>query len=178
MRKVNRITIETIQADITALDVDVIVNAANENLAHGGGVAAAISRAGGPAIQEESDRWVEEKGPVGIGEAAVTTAGEMKARHVVHVVGPRYSGSDNDETDLRSAVSAALDAAKGLGARSVAFPAISAGVFGYPRDEATSVIVDEATRWALDDDGQMERIVLVGFDEGTVESFSAALGSG
>ncbi|NNF68302.1 MAG: hypothetical protein HKN01_00910 [Acidimicrobiia bacterium] len=89
--------IVAIQGDLTAQDVDAIVNAANEHLVHGGGVAAAISRAGGPAIQADSDRWVAENGPVKPGAAAVTTAGEMPATWVIHVVGPRYRPDQENE---------------------------------------------------------------------------------
>lgn len=83
-------SLEAVVGDLTRLGTDVVVNAANEHLAHGGGVAAALSRAGGPAVQAESDRWVAEHGPVGPGRAAVTTAGALPARWIVHVVGPRF----------------------------------------------------------------------------------------
>src|ERR671918_98630 len=117
--------LHAVQGDLTAMEVDAVVNAANEHLHHGGGVAAALSRAGGPSVQRESHAWVDQHGPVQPGQAAVTTAGDMPAAHVVHVVGPRYrSGQDNPGL-LRQAVHAALEGAAGSGATSVALPAIS-----------------------------------------------------
>lgn len=169
--------IEVVRGDITAEEVDAVTNAANDRLQHGGGVAAAIARAGGGIIQEESDAWVEEHGRLRDGEAAVTTAGQMPARWVIHVAGPVYDGSaDDNEERLRAAVAAALDAAHQLGADSIAFPAVSAGTYGYPRDEATRAIVHEVARW-LDEDGGVQLVRLVGLDEGTAEDFATALRS-
>lgn len=169
--------IHALQGDITAQPVDVVVNAANSQLAHGGGVAAAIARAGGPSIQTESDAWVAEHGPVGPGQAAVTTAGDMPADHVVHVVGPRYQDGQDNEGLLRQAVEAALDAAASSGARSVALPAISAGIFGYPRDEATRVIAEACRSWTAEHPDVLAEIRLVGFDGATTRDFEAALTS-
>ena len=133
--------------DLTQQDIDVVVNAANRGLAHGGGVAAALARAGGPVVQSESDAWVAEHGPLADGQAAVTTAGDMTATWVVHVAGPIYSRSDDDPVKLAEAVTSALNAVLSLGARSVAIPAISAGIYGYPMDEALMVITDAAVAW-------------------------------
>lgn len=167
-------TIAVIGADLTAMKVDAIVNAANEHLSHGGGLAAAIARAGGPAIQRESDAWVEENGPLSPGTAAVTTAGEMPARFVIHVAGPRHRPDQDNDGLLRTAVRAALSTAAGLDCSSVALPAISAGVFAYPMGEATAVIADEAVRWAADHDLPAE-ISLVGFDEEATAAFTEGL---
>lgn len=164
-----------VAGDLTRQDVDVVVNAANEQLAHGGGVAAALSRAGGPAVDEESRAWVREHGPIGPGQAAVTTAGDLPARHLVHVVGPRYRDGQDNEGLLRQAVRAALDAARDAGARSVALPAISAGVFGYPRADAGAVIADEAVRWLADSRGTVDEVRLVGFDDAAAGHFAAGL---
>lgn len=181
--------------DLTRLDVDVVVNAANEHLSHGGGVAAALVRAGGGVVQVESDAWVAEHGPVGFGQAAITGAGAMPAAHVAHVVGPRWSGSDRDRDRLAAAVMAALDAASDLGARSIAFPAISTGVFGGPLDECARIIAVTALAWtsaraatdppddtsAPQGDGAAAqgpadmRVVLVGFDDQVTRAFDAAL---
>lgn len=133
--------------DLTRQDTQVVVNAANRQLAHGGGVAAALVRAGGPTIQTESDAWVAAHGPLADGQAAVTSAGDMVASWVVHVAGPIHSGSDDDPVRLAAAVTAALDATLWLGAESVSIPAISAGIYGYPIDEALTVITATATRW-------------------------------
>ena len=124
--------VTVVEGDITGQVVDVIVNAANARLLHGGGVAAAISAAGGPVIDDESRAWVVANGPVGPGVAAVTSAGDLAARHVVHVVGPVFVEGGDNEDKLRRAVMTALDAALRLEASSVALPAISAGIYGYP----------------------------------------------
>ncbi len=120
--------------DITELEVDAIVNAANQYLEHGGGVAAAIVRKGGHVIQEESREWVRRYGPVPVGGVAVTSAGSLKARYVIHAVGPRC-GIDPIER-LREAVKNALLKAEELSCKSIAFPAISTGAFGCPYDKA------------------------------------------
>jgi putative ATPase len=155
--------------------VDAIVNAANPQLRHGGGVAAAIVRAGGATIQSESDDWVNNHGPVGIGSAAITSAGSLPARYVVHVVGPVYSPGQDNARLLSQAVSAALDAAALSGCKSVALPAISAGTFGYPRTEACAVIVSTCREWLDRRPGLLSEIRLIGFDEAAVEDFEKAL---
>jgi O-acetyl-ADP-ribose deacetylase (regulator of RNase III) len=167
--------IRAVQADITALDVDAVVNAANVHLQHGGGVADAIARAGGPVIQEESDAWVERNGPLAPGQAAVTTAGEMPARIVVHVAGPIHQEGQNNEGLLRQAVEAALDAAASGDCRSIAIPAISSGIYGYPKSEATAVIADECRAWTNDRPDTFDQVLLVGYDAATAEEFGTAL---
>ncbi len=173
--RVGHANVFVIQGDLTKQPVEAIVNAANENLAHGGGVAVAIVRAGGRVIQEQSDRWVRDHGPVGPGQAAVTTGGALQASHVVHVVGPRYREGGDNEALLAQAVVAALDAAASVGVRSVAFPAISAGIFGYPVAEATAVIVLAVIDWLRDHQGQIEEVRLVGFSGTTAAHFAAAV---
>jgi O-acetyl-ADP-ribose deacetylase len=163
------------QGDLTAQQVDAVVNAANEHLRHGGGVAAALSRAGGPDVQAASDRWVDEHGPLRPGRAAVTTAGNLPARMLVHVAGPRYRDGQDNEGLLRQAVRAALQAADDAGAASVALPAISAGIFGYPPQEAGRVIADEAVRWLGAGPAAVTEIRLVGFDEAAAQHFAAGL---
>ena len=164
-----------VQGDVTVQPVDAIVNAANESLAHGGGVAAAIVGAGGRVIQEESDQWVREHGPVGRGQAAVTTAGALQASHVIHVVGPRYRSGQDNEGMLRDATHAALEAAASIKARSVALPAISAGIFGYPRAGATKVLATAVVAWLTEHAGVVEEVRLVGFDAATARDFAAGL---
>jgi len=181
--------------DLTTMAVDVVVNAANEQLRHGGGVAAALSSAGGPAIQAESDAWVAEHGPLSFGAAATTTGGDLPAFHVVHVVGPRWDDRPEDPDHLASAVLAALDAAAELDAHSVALPAISAGIFGGPLADAARVIAVTAATWARTRatgdagdagdagagveagkhrGGEVE-IFLVGIDDEATEAFRAGL---
>ena len=170
-------TLLALQADITALDVDAVVNAANEHLQHGGGVAAALARAGGPSVQRESREWVERNGPLRPGQAAVTSAGAMPAGHVVHVVGPRYRAGQDNPGLLRGAVAAALDAAADQGARTVALPAISSGIFGYPPDEATQVVARACADWLAAHPARLEAVLLVGYDRATAGLFSTALQS-
>ncbi|HHC08403.1 MAG TPA: hypothetical protein ENK55_06775 [Actinobacteria bacterium] len=166
-----------VEGDITTQEVDAVVNAANERLAHGGGVALAIARAAGPELVEASRRWVAEHGPVRPGRAAVTPAGAMPARIVVHVVGPVYSGAAEDPERLEAAVRAALEAAAAHDARSVALPAISAGIYGYPLAEAARVIVDSAARWVREHPDTLDEIRFVGYDAAAAAAFAAALGS-
>ncbi len=164
--------ISVVVGDLTKQEVDVVVNAANPHLQHGGGVAAAIARAGGATIQAESDDWIARNGPLAPGQAAVTSAGAMPATHVVHVAGPIYREGQDNEGLLRGAVRAALDAANDAAARSVAFPAISAGIYGYPPSAATAVLADEAARWLLEHPGVMTDVRLVALDEGIAGLFA------
>ena len=136
---INGATLRVVQGDITLRDVDAIVNAANEHLQHGGGVAGAIVRAGGTIIQRESD----EIGFVPVGTAAITTGGELAAKYVIHTVGPRMGEGDEDEK-LKSAVLSALALADGNGLKSISMPAISSGIFGYPKDKCAKVLVSVA----------------------------------
>lgn len=130
--------VELVKGDVTRQTVDVIVNAANPDLAHGGGVAAAIARAGGPELRRES----AEHPRVPVGEAAVTTAGALPARWVVHAVGPVWSGGGAGEPELLArAYRSALALATDLGARSIAFPSISTGIFGYPVESAARTAI-------------------------------------
>lgn len=170
-------TISALQADLTRQKVDAVVNAANERLQHGGGLAGAIVRAGGWEIQEESDRWVAEHGSLSPGIAAVTGAGRLPARFVIHVAGPRYRVGQDNEGLLRTAVQAALAAAAGCGSRTVAVPAISAGIFGYPLAEAARVVAATCVGWAREHAGALEEIRLVGVNTEAEEAFGAALAS-
>ncbi len=157
--------IEIVKGDITEEEVDAIVNAANSYLKHGGGVAGAIVRKGGKIIQEESDRI----GFVPVGSAAVTGAGKLKARYVVHAVGPRW-GEGDEEEKLRSAVLSALKAAEEKGARSVSLPAISTGIFGFPKDKGAEVILRAIVDY-IDQGTALERIRVCNIDDQTCEIF-------
>lgn len=169
--------IEVLAGDITTLDVDVIVNAANRSLSHGGGVAAAIARAGLPVVDRESEAWIREHGQLKLGEAAYTGAGEMPARWVVHVAGPQYQDGQDNAGLLRQAVTAALDRSAELEARTVALPAISTGVYGYPRRAATQVIAGAVKEWLEANPDALDRVILVGFDEDTAAEFEEAVES-
>ncbi len=127
------------QGDLTQAQVDAIVNAANERLAHGGGIAGAISRAGGPCIQEESIAWVRDHGEVTHEAPAYTSGGNLPARYIIHAVGPVW-GSGNEDAKLASAVRGSLLRAEDLDCKSIAFPAISTGIFGFPKQRAARII--------------------------------------
>ncbi len=132
--------------DITEETTDAIVNAANDGLAHGGGVSGAIVRKGGSVIQDESDRI----GRVPTGTAAITGAGSLAARFVIHAVGPVWSGRTPEENDrlLASATTAALEIARERGLHSIAFPAVSSGIFGFPKDRCAKVMLGAVRDWA------------------------------
>jgi O-acetyl-ADP-ribose deacetylase (regulator of RNase III) len=164
-------SIELTKGDITALDVDAIVNAANEHLQLGSGVAGAIRRRGGPAIQRECDRI----GHCPVGGAVVTGGGDLPARWVIHAVGPVWQGGGaGEEAHLASAVRSALERAEEVGARSVSLPAISAGVFGFPLERAAGIATCEARRFAAAARG-VERIVFCLFDARALGAFEDAL---
>jgi glutamate racemase len=162
-------------ADLTKQEVDVVVNAANTNLQHGGGVAAALARAGGPIVQRESDAWVDRHGPLTGGGAAVTSAGSMPAGNIIHVAGPIYRQGQDNETLLRAAVSDALAAAQEIRAASIALPAISAGVYGYPPTEATAIIADEVVSWINTSPGVFDEVRLVALDPVIADHFERGL---
>jgi O-acetyl-ADP-ribose deacetylase (regulator of RNase III) len=137
-KKIGKTMLRLVSADLTERDVDAIVNAANSRLQHGGGVAGAIVRKGGRVIQEESDRI----GHVPVGGAAITTGGELKARYVIHAVGPRMGEGDEDRK-LKNAINSVLDLASEERFKSISVPAISAGIFGFPKDRCAKILVGE-----------------------------------
>ncbi len=164
--------IRVVQGDLTQEPVDAIVNAANERLAHGGGVAGAIVRRGGYEIQEESNRWVQEHGPVRTGTAAITGAGRLPARYVIHAVGPIWRGRGDEDELLASAVTSALTLAAGHGLRSVSLPAISSGIFGFPKERAVRVILDAVEQFLADHpDGPVREVNLCNIDALTANLF-------
>jgi O-acetyl-ADP-ribose deacetylase (regulator of RNase III) len=164
--------IEAVRGDITEEEVDAVVNAANESLLGGGGVDGAIHRAGGPEILAEC----RQLGGCATGDAKPTTAGRLPARYVIHTVGPVWRGGDAGEPELlASCHRRALEVAAELGCRSVAFPAISTGVYGYPVELAAPVAV-AAVREALREPVELVRFVL--FSDGHLAAFRAALEGG
>jgi len=170
-REVGGCTLRAVLGDLTVERVDAIVNAANSMLAHGGGLAGAIVARGGQVIQSESSRLA----PVAVGGAVVTTAGDLPCSWVIHAVGPRW-GEGDEEAKLRSAVRSSLEEADRLAARTVALPAISTGIFGYPKREGTRVIVDELLRWIeRGPKTRLEAVHLTAFDRPTAELFANAL---
>ena len=174
--QINDTTLELVEGDITRLDTDAIVNAANQRLAHGGGVAGVIARAGGPVIQKESDAWVREQGPVPTGSAAITSGGELKADHVIHTVGPVYSSTSKPRAAelLASAVKSALAMADDHELTSIALPAISTGIYGYPMDEAAEVMLTAAIDYVKGRTG-LERIVFCLYGQSAFDTFAEEL---
>jgi O-acetyl-ADP-ribose deacetylase (regulator of RNase III) len=168
------VKVEAVQGDITEQAVDAIVNAANSSLLGGGGVDGAIHRRGGPAILEEcrAIRAEQHRDGLPTGRAVATTAGDLPARWVIHTVGPVYAAVENPAELLASCHTESLRVADELGAGTVAFPAISTGVFGYPVEEAAGVAVG-AVRAA---DTRVELVRFVLFGEDAYRAFSAAVG--
>ena len=160
--------VEALRGDITRLDVDAIVNAANSSLLGGGGVDGAIHRAAGPELVAEC-RMLHGCEP---GQAKATKGYRLPARHVIHTVGPVWNGGGKSEAEtLASCYRQSLRVAESLGVRTIAFPAISTGIYRYPREEAAEIAVRE-TQGAVD---LFDRIVLVAFDEETFELYRERL---
>jgi O-acetyl-ADP-ribose deacetylase len=157
--RVNNAIIELFQGDITKLEVDAIVNAANSRLAGGGGVDGAIHRAGGPAIMAEC-RTI---GDCPTGEAVITTAGNLPAQYVIHTVGPVYRGGFSGEAKLlHNAYANSLGLAEKQGLKSIAFPSISTGVYGYPVEEASKIAIRTVTGHLRGQTG-MKKVIFVLF---------------
>jgi O-acetyl-ADP-ribose deacetylase len=163
-------SVEVLEADITTLDVDAIANAANTRLIHGGGVAAAIARAGGGAVQRES----EERAPIGLGEAVETTAGEMPARWVIHAATMELGGPTSADI-VRAATASTLALADELGARSLALVAFGTGVGGFPLEHAAGIEVEEVRRHLDAGSSGLERIVFCVRGDDAREAFEEAL---
>lgn len=135
-------TLTLYQGDLTEERVEAIVNAANERLAHGGGLAGAIVRRGGREIQDESNDWVQQYGPAGHDKPALTGSGQLPCKHIIHAVGPVWAGGGRGEDEkLRAAYTAALTLAHGHGFVSLAFPSLSTGLFGFPVERAAPIAV-------------------------------------
>jgi O-acetyl-ADP-ribose deacetylase (regulator of RNase III) len=164
--------LEIVQGDITALKVDAIVNAANVHLQHGGGVAWAIAKKGGPVIQAESDAIIAKLGrPLETGEPAITTGGKLPAKFVIHVAGPVWGSGDEDDK-LCCAIRHSLALADEKGIKSIAFPAISTGIYGFPVERAAKLMLAEASDY-LCGETKLERVVFCLYDNATFEVFIA-----
>jgi glutamate racemase len=170
-------TLSAVEGDITHMPVDVVVNAANTSLMHGGGIALAIARAAGHTIDDESAEWISTYGSLVPGVAALTSAGSMPSSYVVHVAGPIYSRGQENEALLAAAVLAALDTVNEIEETSVAIPAISAGIYGYPADDAAAVIAATADEYLASEDGSLRSVRLVGFEAIMTERFAVAISS-
>ncbi|RME66960.1 MAG: macro domain-containing protein [Nitrospirae bacterium] len=166
-KKVGSKVLRLVKGDITERQVDAIVNAANSYLKHGGGVAGAIVRKGGQIIQEESDRI----GYVPVGSCAMTTAGALPAKAVIHAVGPRMGEGDEDNK-LKSAVRSVLKLATEKGFKSISMPAISSGIFGFPKDRCAEILVGESKRFLEENpDTSLEVVEFCIFDDETLGHF-------
>jgi len=162
--------IRIIKGDLTESDVDAIVNAANSYLKHGGGVAGAIVRKGGSIIQEESDRI----GFCPVGSAVITSGGKLKARYVIHTVGPRW-GEGDEENKLRSAIKNTLSLADEKGLKSISIPAISAGIFGFPKDKCAEIITEEIIKFINSKETKIKEVNIFLIDDEIIGYFKQEL---
>lgn len=158
------------QGDLTELAVDAIVNAANTALALGGGVAGAIRMKGGPSIQEECNRI----GGTTIGQAVVTGAGNLKARYVIHAAGPRY-GEGNEDEKLRNATLNSLRRATEKGMFSIAFPAISTGIFGFPKDRCADIMLNAARSFLETEETSLKEVIFCLWSKEDLDLFARTL---
>ena len=163
--------IAVLQGDITRLDCECIVNAANRSLLGGGGVDGAIHRAAGPELLKECRTL----GGCETGEAKITRGYRLPAKWVIHTVGPVYSGRVRDAELLASCYRNSLELAKARGIRGIAFPAISTGVYGYPVEEATEVAVDTVKKWLAENREYTIKVIFCCFDRRTHEAYRSAV---
>lgn len=169
--KINNTVLELIQGDITDQTTDAIVNAANSALQMGGGVAGAIRRRGGPAIQEECNRI----GGTHVGGAVITTGGNLAAKYVIHAVGPRH-GDEHEDAKLKDATLNSLILADQKNLKSIAFPAISTGIFGFPKDRCATIMLSTTIAY-LEGPTKLEKVVYCLYDQKTFEIFKRTLQS-
>jgi O-acetyl-ADP-ribose deacetylase (regulator of RNase III) len=174
--EVNKARVSMIQGDITKQATDAIVNAANSSLMGGGGVDGAIHRAGGPAILEQCKQIVARQGRLPTGQAVITTGGNLKARYVIHTVGPIWHGGTGNEAELlRSAYYECLRLATENELASITFPSISTGAYGYPVDEAAKTAVDTVVTFLKEQATSLKEVMFVLFDAMTYQSYCSAL---
>ena len=170
-RVIGKTTVRLVSADLTERDVDAIVNAANSHLQHGGGVAGAIVRRGGQVIQEESDKI----GYVPVGNAAITTGGKLKARYVIHAVGPKMGEGDEDNK-LKRVIRSVLTLAAAKKLKSISVPAISAGIYGFPKDRCAKILVAETAAFSKTlPDTTLELVEFCIFDQEAFGFFQAEI---
>jgi O-acetyl-ADP-ribose deacetylase (regulator of RNase III) len=161
--------LELLDGDITEMDTDAIVNAANARLILGGGVAGAIRTKGGPTIQEECNK----KGPTFVGGAVITTAGNLKAKHVIHAVGPRM-GEGNEDQKLKNATLNSLKCADENSLKSISFPAISTGIFGFPIEQCAEIMLKTTIDYLKDQTG-LEKVIFCLFGQNSYQVFANQL---
>lgn len=164
-----------VQGDITLAEVDAIVNPANQLLQHGGGLAGLLSRKAGPVLQKESNIWVEEHGPVTHENPAYTSAGKLPFKTIIHAVGPVW-GSGDEKQKLEQAVLGALSLTEEMDLSSVALPAISTGIFGFPLQEASVVILGAVDAYLSQGSGKLQQVQVVLYDDLAGDVFSTTWG--
>jgi putative ATPase len=164
-------SLQIVQGDITTEEVDAIVNAANEYLQHGGGVAWAIVRRGGDVIQDESDKWIKQHGLVSHAHPAWTSGGTLPAKYIIHAVGPVWGDGDEDKK-LADAVTGSLRVADELKLLSIAMPAISTGIFGFPKERAAGIIFSVIEKYFSGGKNSTLKVIrIVLFDDATIQPF-------
>jgi O-acetyl-ADP-ribose deacetylase len=173
--KIGSGTLSLMQGDLTLQETDAIVNAANPTLMGGGGVDGAIHRAGGPAILEACKAIVAERGELKTGQAVITTGGRLKARYVIHTVGPIYSGKIQDSALLASAYRESLKVAAEHNLKSVAFPSISTGAYSYPLGPAAGIALREVKAF-LSKPSTVKEVVIVLYGEANYRAYAEAAG--
>ncbi len=169
--KINKAVLELTQGDITDQTTDAIVNAANAALQLGGGVAGAIRRRGGPKIQEECNRI----GGTHVGGAVITTGGNLAAKYVIHAVGPRH-GEEHEDAKLKDATLNSLILADQKNLKNIAFPAISTGIFGFPKDQCATIMLSTTIAY-LEGPTKLEKVVYCLYNQKTFEIFKRTLQS-
>jgi O-acetyl-ADP-ribose deacetylase (regulator of RNase III) len=169
-------TLQIVQGDITTEEVGAILNAANEQLQHGGGVAWAIVKSGGDGIQRESDEWIQQHGPVTHAHPAWTSGGALPAKFIIHAVGPVWGDGDEDNK-LANAVSGSLHVADELKLSSIAMPAISTGIFGFPKDRAAGIIFKTIEEYFNMNQSGVKTVRITLFDQTTIDIFEEAWNS-
>ena len=157
--------IQLIKGDITKLEIEAIVNAANSSLRGGGGVDGAIHNAAGSKLHEQCMRLIQKNGQLPVGEAVITEAGNMPSRFVIHTVGPTWHGGDHNESALLAkAYRSSLELAIEFGLKEIAFPTISTGIFGFPKEKAVEIVFDTVCNF-LQDNLLIKKVVFVCFDD-------------
>ncbi len=165
-------TFQIMQGDITIEEVDAIVNAANEDLQHGGGVAWAISKKGGDVIQKESDNWIRKHGQVSHALPAWTSGGSLPAKYIIHAVGPVWGETSDDDKNLSDAVTGSLKVADELKCKSISMPAISTGIFGFPKDRAAGIIFKSIEDYFVENkNSEIGQVRIILFDDASVQVF-------
>ncbi len=174
--KIFETEIEVEKCDITKEKVDAIVNAANSHLAHGGGVALAISKAGGPDIDKESREYIDKHGPVETGKVAVTSGGKLSVKYVIHAVGPVW-GEGEEDRKLSAAIENTLLKAEEMKIESISFPAISSGIYGFPKDRCAKVFYETFRKYFSQRHSQIKLVRMCLYSDEDLRIFESVFNS-